>query len=64
MLSRRIAVRPVHKAALSVPNVFSVKSNSVAFIQVIYPGSELDIVLYEYSLAGGEADDESLVRAA
>ena len=54
-------VRPMHKTALIVPDVFSVKSDLVALPQIVDPRSKLDIVLDQDGLSRGEPNYKSLV---
>jgi len=61
MPTRGVMMRPVHQAALSVPNILAEKGDRITFLQIVDAWSKLDVVLDKDGLPGREAHNKSLV---
>lgn len=60
----RIVVGPVYHAAFFVPLVFAAELDGIAHLEIGDSGCEVDVVGYQYRLAGGGLKDEFLVAAS
>ena len=61
MLARRIAVRPVNKAALLVPDILAGKTYRVSYFQIFDSRGKVRIVCNQDCLPGRDAYDKSLM---
>lgn len=64
MLSLRVMVAPMHKAALPIPYIFSQEADLFARLQLLDPGGKIDIVGDKHRVMLVDSDDESLMRRA
>src|SRR3546814_12267214 len=64
MATRRVAMRPVHDAAILVPRVFAAEGDEIAFVQTLDARRQIDVVRNQHGLAGIELEDEALMLAA
>src|SRR3546814_12228054 len=64
MATLRVAMRPVHDAAILVPRVFAAEGDEIAFVQTLDARRQIDVVRNQHGLAGIELEDEALMLAA
>src|SRR3546814_18885465 len=64
MSTLRVAMRPVHDAAILVPRVFAAEGDEIAFVQTLDARRQIDVVRNQHGLAGIELEDEALLLAA
>jgi hypothetical protein len=57
-------MRPVHQAALCIPNILAEKADLIALFQILNPIGKLYVVFDQDCLTRRKANYESLVRAA